>query len=208
MNDLMKAVSCLLCFALLFSSCKKDRDDSVDLGITETPGTPQGNKLRDMHIPDGFDFKTSRAVQFGLQLQDSLGQEMDSVQYTITGISKKGEREDLYNGFTGASALINLQLDVPIHFENLLVKTTSGNTIKQFEFSTEDAIQDKIAVNGIISDKAQSRIDNCYPSLNTNFDAGNKSFYISSDQTINTVEVQYTDGTSEIIRVNGTSFNF
>ncbi|MEM9917155.1 MAG: hypothetical protein AAF990_03625 [Bacteroidota bacterium] len=208
MENLKTFALLLLCCSLFLTSCKKDRDEGDEFDDPSTSPYDDGSKLEDVKIPDGFTFKTSQSVQLGLNLQDSTGQAVDSVRYTIIGVPVAGETQRLFSGFTGDKGLIDLQMDVPLHFEKIVLQTHFDGATKHFEFPVSESITDKIAVNGILSTQSQTRSNNCYPSLNSTFNNENKGFSVTSSQTMNTIEIQYTDGSKEIIQVGSTSFNF
>ena len=198
-----------LLVVLLMASCKKDRNETVN----EDSGNfiskyDDGTRMKDLQVPDGFDFNFSQKVQFDLRFKDQDGNKATSVKYDIIGISERGESQKLSSGSSTKTDQMQIDLDIPNHFEKVAIKTEFLNTTRYFEYLVDDLIRGDLTVNGLPNAQVQQRSGNCYPSTVINYNVDNKGFQLNSDQTMTTVEVHYTDGTKEIVTVNSTSLTF
>ncbi|MEM1323624.1 MAG: hypothetical protein AAGG75_25410 [Bacteroidota bacterium] len=199
-----------LCLLLCAQACKKDRNEKKELEeITETPNpNNQGNNMEDLKVPDGFNYSYSKKVNLDLKFFSKSKEPVSNVRYTLYGMDAEGNTEVLFNGGTGTGDQMQLLLDVPNHFEKIIIKTTYKNTVRQFEFLTDEVISRELPVEGLSTVEVSGRASDCYPSLVTNFTADNKGFTINSDQLMHTIEVLYSDGSSEVITVNATTFSY
>lgn len=190
---------------LLFTSCKKDKSNEPDSG----PNAPYtGDLMKDLNVPDGFNFSFSTKAQLDLVLKTQDGNTAKGVKYCILGKSAKGDAQQLSNGSSDEKDKLELNVEIPNHFEKVIVKTEFENTTRYFEYLVEEVIQGELIVDGFAEDGVEDRSGNCYPSSSITYSQDNKSFNITSDQTMSTIEVFYTDGTSETVIVNSTSFSF
>ena len=195
--------------ALSIASCKKERNENIN----EDSGNfsskyDDGTRMKDLRIPDGFDFSFSQKVHFDLRFKDQDGNKATAVKYDIIGIPERGESQKLSSGSSAKTDQVTLDLNIPNHFEKVAVRTTFLNTTRHFEYLIDDLIRGELTVNGLPEAEVQQRSGNCYPATVITYTSDNKGFQLDSDQTMTTVEVHYTDGTKEIVTVNGTSLTF
>lgn len=200
---------------LLVFGCKKDNDDMPeDLTIEEDPTTtittdPSIGNIEEMEVPDGFNFQTERAVQFDLTTVDSTQTQQGAIKLRIYGLKDDGQRDELFSGVTNPQGLLNITLNISIHFEKILIVTNHQGSIFQNEFSIDDNIIASLKFNGNLQDDtAETRANNCYPSVNSTFTSDNKGMNLSSDQKMKTITIFYTDGSTETIQVNAKTFAF
>ena len=167
---------------LLVFGCKKDSDDlPEDLTLKEDPTIitttePSINNIEEMEVPDGFNFQTERAVEFSLTTIDSTQVQQGAIKLKIYGLKTDGQRDEIYSGVSDPQGLLNITLNVSIHFEKILIVTNHQGSIFQNEFTVSDNITASLKFNGNLqSDIAETRANNCYPSVNSTFSSDNKS---------------------------------
>lgn len=193
----------LFCFLLPFFSCKKDKN--VDTEISET----EAGKLEDANVGNGFDFETHQTVAFDLTTVDSTGANKGPVKIKIFGIDNSNQTDELFSGSSNNQAKLNITLNIPIHFKDLLIVTDSEGSIFQYEFPVSSAITQTLRINGSFTGgEVDTRSNNCYPSVTSNFTVDHKGVSLVSDQKMTNITVYYTDGTSEVIPVNAKSISF
>ena len=193
----------LLCFLLSFFGCKKDK--FLDSEIKES----EVGKLEDINVGNGFDFKTHQAVTFELTTVDSMGVAKGPVKIKIHGLDNANQKDELFSGSSNGQAQLNLTLNVPIHFKNILIVTDSEGSIFQYEFPVSSTITKTLKMNGNFTNgDVDARSNNCYPSISSTFTANNKGASLVSDKKMTNITVFYTDGTSAVIPVNAKTISF
>ena len=193
----------LFCFLLPFFSCKKDKN--VDAEIQEI----EAGKLEDANVGNGFDFGTHQTVAFDLTTVDSTGVNKGSVKIKIFGIDNSNQKDELFSGSSNNQAKLNITLNIPIHFKDLLIVTDSEGSYFQYEFPVSLAITQTLRINGSFTGgDVDTRSNNCYPSVTSNFTVDHKGVSLTSDYKMTNITVYYTDGTSEVIPVNTKSISF
>ncbi|MEM8907020.1 MAG: hypothetical protein AAGD05_04165 [Bacteroidota bacterium] len=198
----------MLCLALCWTGCKKDNKEMDELEETaDVPVDPDAT-VEDINVPDGFNFGVFTTVKIKMNYIDNSSNPAPSVLYTIMGLSVTGETEALHSGSSGDQTTAELTVNIPNHFKDIVIKTTWDGTTKYFEYPVSPTINAEMVVNGLGGNSGDTRSNNCYPAMNHTFNSDNTGFSINSDQIIQTIEILYTDGTSEIVPVNGTSYSY
>ncbi|MFK8004947.1 MAG: hypothetical protein AB8H03_01190 [Saprospiraceae bacterium] len=193
----------LLCFLLPFFGCKKDKN--IDSEVKES----EAGSIEDVNVGNGFDFETHQTVAFELTTVDSMGTEKGPIKMKIYGLDNANQKDELFSGSSNSQAKLNLALNVPIHFKNILIVTDSEGSIFQYEFPVSSAITQTLRINGsFIGGEVDTRSNNCYPSVSSTFTVDNKGVSLTSDEKMTTIKVYYTDGTSEVIPINAKSISF
>jgi len=198
----------LCCISLVLSACKKDTKEAEEFEETiDQPVEPgPGGSVEDVNVPDGFNFSVATQVNLKMTYIDQSNNPTQKVRYTILGKPDNSDPEELLNGSSGNNAQVNLNLSVPNHFRELIIKTNWDGNVKYFDYPVESSINAELVVNGFSSNAGDTRSNNCYPSVSTSFLPDDTGFSISSDQLIRTIEILYTDGTMETVTVDGNSF--
>lgn len=196
----------LFFLALVFSACKKDKKEIEEFEETVDQPTEPDGTIEDVQVPDGFDFSVVTQVKLNMTYVDQSNNPTQEVKYSVLGNPKDGDPEELYNGSSGIDSQTKLMLNVPNHYRDLIIKTEWQGNVKYFEYPVEANINAEMVVNGFRNNAGDTRSDNCYPSITNSFLPDDTGFTISSDQIIQTIEIQYTDGTTETVTVNGTSY--
>lgn len=193
----------LLCFLIPFFGCKKDK--KIDSEIQEN----ESGSIEDVNVGNGFDFETHQDVTFQLTTVDSTGVEKGPVKIKIYGLDNANQKDELFSGSSNSQAQLNIALNVPIHFKNVLIVTDSEGSIFQYEFPVNSVITQTLRINGSFTGgDVDTRSNNCYPSVSSTFTVDNKGVSLTSDETMKTITVYYTDGTSETIPINAKSISF
>ncbi len=193
----------LLCFMIPFIGCKKDKNIDSEVKESET------GKLEDVNVGNGFDFETHQTVNFELTTVDSTGATKGPVKIKIYGLDNANQKDELFSGSSNSQAELNLTLNVPIHFNNVLIVTDSEGSIFQYEFPVSSSITKTLRTNGSFTGgDVDTRSNNCYPSVSSTFTVDNKGVSLTSDQKMTNITVYYTDGTSEVIPINAKSISF
>ena len=193
----------LFCFLLPFFGCKKDKN--IDSEVKES----ESGKLEDVNVSNGFDFETHKEITFELTTVDSMGVAKGPVKMKIYGLDNANQKDELFSGSSNSQAQLNLTLNVPIHFKNILIVTDSDGSIFQYEYPVSPIITKTLRTNGsFTSGDVDTRSNNCYPSVSSTFTVDNKGVNLTSDEKMTNIKVFYTDGSSEIIPINAKSISF
>lgn len=193
----------LLCFLIPFFGCKKDKNIDSEVKESET------GSIEDVTVGNGFDFETHQEVAFELTTVDSMGVTKGPVKMKIYGLDNSNQKDELFSGSSNNQAQLNLALNVPIHFKNILIVTNSEGSIFQHEFPVTSSISKTLRINGSFTGgEVDTRSNNCYPSVSSTFTVDNKGVSLTSDEKMTNITVYYTDGTSEVIPINAKSISF
>lgn len=191
----------LFCLLVTFFSCKKDKN--------ELPEENPVNGIEDINVPDGFNFQTEKEVQFDLTTVDSSGAAYGPIKFKIFGVKSNGETDEIFSGASNAQGAFEMTLNISIHFQKVVIATNHEGSIFQNEYDVTDVISAVLKYNGNLqSGEAETRSNNCYPSVTASFTPNNKGVSLSSDKKMTTIKIYYKDGTSETVQVNAKSFSF
>lgn len=193
---------------LFIAGCKKDKKEAEELEETIDLPVDPDMSLEDVTVPDGFGYSVSTTVNLKISYTDQSNTAANSVLFTILGALEGGDAEELYNGGSGNNNQTTLILEVPNHFQYLIIRTDWEDNIKYFEYPIQTNINAELIVNGFTTNSGDTRSNNCYPAVSNGFTQDNTGFTINSNEKMKTIEVFYTDGTSEVIPVNNTSFSY
>ncbi|MEM9821816.1 MAG: hypothetical protein AAF985_12120 [Bacteroidota bacterium] len=198
----------LCCFSLLLSACKKDNQENEEFEETiDQPTEPgPGGSVQDINVPDGFTYSVTTPVELNMTYIDQTSSATKKVFYTIMGKPEGTDPEELLTGSSGDRSQVNLKLSIPNHYKDIVIKTNWDGNVKYFDFPVQSIINAELVVNGFNSNAGDTRSNNCYPSISNTFLPDDTGFSISSDQVMKTIEIIYTDGTSETITVNASSY--
>ncbi|MEM6965957.1 MAG: hypothetical protein AAF573_14415, partial [Bacteroidota bacterium] len=165
--------------------------------------------IEDINVPNGFNFQTEKAVQFNLTTVDSLGAASGPIKLKIFGVKDGGTTDEIFSGASNAEGNFSMTLNLSIHFEKVVIATDHDGSIFQNEYAVSDVITAVLTYNGNLqSGAAETRSNNCYPSVTAAFTPNNKGVSLNSDKKMTSIKIYYKDGTSETVQVDAKSFSF
>jgi len=185
-------------FALLtfLFACKKDSEQVIT--PTTEPEQPDTH-MTDLNVPDGFTYKTTKIIRLELTTVDSTGEKVAQVPITVIGFANDENEGTIYSGMTNEEARLEIDLEIPNHFTNLVVRTTKGTNVRTFSFPIEPVISKELTINGDNFSVASDRALNCYPNITGIYSSDNTLIGLSSSEPILNVELTFADNSSEVI---------
>ncbi len=116
----MKRYLVILLFALTLVSCKKEV-----LYYTETVETPAGEitDINQMKTPAGFNYETSKVVEFSVTLLNNNDQPLRGVRVDIMDNAPEEGGNIYFTGSTNAEGKLIIQREMPLAVEEVVVNT-------------------------------------------------------------------------------------
>ncbi|MFK7809347.1 MAG: hypothetical protein AB8F74_16195 [Saprospiraceae bacterium] len=194
---------------LLVNSCKKDSDDPI-VEVTDPGNDPSSgsvNSTSEVNVPDGFNYAVATDVFFNMNFKNDSDLPVDSVKYTILGVNHYDQTETIFHGTSGSDPFARFNLPIPFHFKSIVIKTERKGNTKYFEYLVTKDIEVNLKTNGFNDNAGDPRANNCYPSINNTFTNDGTGFTVNTDQEMTSIEITYTDGTTETVTVNSNSYS-
>lgn len=188
-----------LLILLAFASCKRDGEIITPQDGGQT--TEQTGSITDMVVPDGFNYSVTSPVNFSFTTVDSTGAVYPNVRVSINGLDQGEDNGTIFSGISNESGLMEVELNVPNHFDQVMVITEVDNNIRYHAFGVDAQVSGQLKANGLEfnGSDADERGLNCYPEMSAVYSNDGKVIGVVSSKPILSINLHYTDNTNEVI---------
>ncbi len=190
LTKLLLAIACLLMY-----SCK---DDQVQDQEPVEQIVQNDSKMVDLQVPDKFDYSTSIDISLSIHTIDSVGETAPNTLVYVIGLTDEGASGQIFSGMTDAEGKMSVDLNIPSHFEEGLVRTEYGYSSLAHPVRFSAFMDENLTVNGsAILQSLDSRGQNCFPSISGLFSSDGKRVGVSSSQGIESATLFFTNGSPQ-----------
>ncbi len=117
----MKKIILILIIAFSYVSCKKSLDNNVNDGNTIIPEFV--SDINEMVVPDGFDYKTTKNINFKVQLLTNNDEPIKGIRVDFMDKTPEEDGNVLATGISDENGNVNITKELPSYLKEIIINT-------------------------------------------------------------------------------------
>ncbi len=120
-NKIMKNIIFISVLALSLVSCRKSLENKVDNGNTVIPEFV--NDINEMIVPEGFDYKTTKSVNFKVQLLTNNDEPIKGIRVDFMDKAPEEDGNIIATGISDANGYVDISKELPSYINEVIINT-------------------------------------------------------------------------------------